>query len=723
MPDVILRDVKLLTAHDDVSNIQVEFDPDLISIKFSLNYEEYSQAVDYRFTTPEPIILQYDLKNDELVPKVFSGRDDFPRDIAHLNPEPEGAPASLCLWRQGGNSALYQQRGISEVVKTLQDWLVDASLSTLEHDGWEPYPRGGSIYLSCNIAGIQQLAIDAKNPRILKGESQNIYSNIGFVFGIGRLLPNWSRANSITKPLQEFTWDNVGGIPCFMVSSPESDSSRYPFTVKNIDDLEKYSENPSFIHLINSIKSQVDNKKTERGCIIIIAQRRPRPIISEIPGLSNDDNARHVDLTGFFVYREKTTEDTLVEVVRLQNPANTSLLASVSGIKVNNRSHIGVVGCGALGSTMVDQLARRGFDWFSLWDDDLLEAHNNARHLLNIGGFSVDGMFGGIKSIMLANHLKKINVDMEVEPYVAKFSLRSERARLLTIDHLIDVSGSDLEADWTSQPATPVTRVFISDGGRVGVLQTQSSSGLPDMLDLEAITYLSSVKNTKIKEWLGRQGSLANKMIGFGCSSATLEMPWSSIVNHGSALLPSLSRSVETPSAKIVLNFLDEEGSPTGKLDVYEESQDPFEMHSVSEVSGEPWKISLSKSVHDKIAGLRKQFLPSETAGFLLGLVNFESRRISIVFSSTGPCLEVGSTHVTLDSIDEDKEVSNIMEACNNMLLPLGTWHSHPGTNANPSSIDYSTLKEMAVPERSIPTVMLIMAEGNLKILVKYNRN
>ena len=81
-------------------------------------------------------------------------------------------------------------------------------------------------------------------------------------------------------------------------------------------------------------------------------------------------------------------------------------------------------------------------------------------------------------------------------------------------------------------------------------------------------------------------------------------------------------------------------------------------------------------------------------------------------------------TFVSLETIEQDKEAQAILKTTNEMLLPLGTWHSHPGNSAAPSQKDKSTFAEfLNCDERIIPTVMLIKANEELRIMVGLNRN
>ena len=351
-----------------------------------------------------------------------------------------------------------------------------------------------------------------------------------------------------------------------------------------------------------------------------------------------------------------------------------------------------------------------------------MEVHNNARHVLNTGNKTNDD-FIQYKTYKLKYYLGKIHKDVVVHTHIDKFSINVKSSHLVGIGHLIDASGSDLDACWSRDFSYPVTRLFISDEGRIGILQSQTRNPDVDMLDLEALMYRKSEQFPFISTWLNKQSTLSNKLIGFGCSSATLEMPWSTILNHSSGLMPSLLKRISTPAPSIMINLLDVEGNPQGVHSIYDESLDKFTKHKVAEDTGQKWRVSISDEVHQKMNSIRKAMLPTEAAGYLLGLYNFEALRISIVFASDGPCLQNRSTSVVLDSIENDKEIENIQSQCNNMLIPLGTWHSHPSTSATPSEKDFNALCEIAQDDRNVPTIMLIQADHNLEILVKYNRH
>src|SRR3954465_15642492 len=74
-----------------------------------------------------------------------------------------------------------------------------------------------------------------------------------------------------------------------------------------------------------------------------------------------------------------------------------------------------VVGCGALGSVIINTLARAGVDHLRIVDRDFLELNNLQRQVL----YDEDDVTAGLpKAIAAHQRLKKINSSITVEPIV-----------------------------------------------------------------------------------------------------------------------------------------------------------------------------------------------------------------------------------------------------------------------------------------------------------------
>lgn len=73
--------------------------------------------------------------------------------------------------------------------------------------------------------------------------------------------------------------------------------------------------------------------------------------------------------------------------------------------KYNERIHI--IGCGSVGSCMVELLARYGFTQFDLWDFDIVEGKNIANQMF------FEDQVGMAKTEAILQTLKRINADIE----------------------------------------------------------------------------------------------------------------------------------------------------------------------------------------------------------------------------------------------------------------------------------------------------------------------
>ena len=86
------------------------------------------------------------------------------------------------------------------------------------------------------------------------------------------------------------------------------------------------------------------------------------------------------------------------------------------------RSRVTVIGCGALGTSICNLLARAGVGHLRIIDRDFVEANNLQRQVL----FDEDDAAQALpKAVAAAVKLQKINSEIEVEPIISRrdFSL------------------------------------------------------------------------------------------------------------------------------------------------------------------------------------------------------------------------------------------------------------------------------------------------------------
>lgn len=98
-------------------------------------------------------------------------------------------------------------------------------------------------------------------------------------------------------------------------------------------------------------------------------------------------------------------------------------------------SHAVVVGCGALGTTIADQLARAGVGTLTLIDRDIVEWTNLQRQVLFCESDAREAI---PKAVAAANRLAKVNSQIRLRPVVADINPRSAEHLCATADVLLD---------------------------------------------------------------------------------------------------------------------------------------------------------------------------------------------------------------------------------------------------------------------------------------------
>ena len=129
-----------------------------------------------------------------------------------------------------------------------------------------------------------------------------------------------------------------------------------------------------------------------------------------------------------------------------------------------NESRVLLVGCGALGSVIADQLTRAGVGHLRLVDRDFVETSNLQRQVLYDEQDVADQM---PKAIAAANKLRRINSSIEIEPVVADV----DHTRILDLMQGCDVvlDGTDnFEVRLLLNDASLETGIPWINGGCVG---------------------------------------------------------------------------------------------------------------------------------------------------------------------------------------------------------------------------------------------------------------
>jgi proteasome lid subunit RPN8/RPN11 len=708
-----------LKQHEDVLQLDtvVESIQDLmlLDVKILLRYDpQFSKPVNSAIENPEEITLRYAVLAKRTAPRVLAVRKDFPDDLPHLNLRSgENNEKSLCLWGSGTRD-LYEHHGIARLLQVLQDWLADARDGVLSKGEWEPAPYEKQFLVHCNIGKLQKKA-DQFLGDIRKGKCA-LWKE-GRYFGVGRITKYPTNAASLNvKRLdakeRQKRKEAMGRYEhsCYLITSEARVTFSNPLRTipTSLDELISLLPQENTRKFCDFVKKR--NFEERGGLLVVFSLRRPLPMQSEVVGVATTTSS-HNELLAFWIYSENG--EMLIEQVGLISDASKELLAAVSGEK-KYYLPVNIVGCGSVGSALAVLLARSGITISRLVDPDFLLPHNNTRHECETGG-KVPYLL--LKARVLAEKIQ--NISSDYSPECTYDVLNARNFDELGSGHVIETIGSnDLESLWLSKPETPVHRILISGSGRVALLQSQNMShdlSNASLLDIEAQMYLLALHVDKIREWLLSDGVLSNRLLGFGCSSATMEMPWSTIQNHCSSLFPAVKEALNSKISGLIFNFLTEDGKPDGYLKC---DLPKFKEISCFDEMQSDWTVRLSESVEKFLFDERVESRPNEVGGFLIGLVNLEEHCISVC-AATRAVKRSSPSEVELISADEDPALINILEASGYKLGLLGTWHSHVLGTSKPSFVDFETLSDTAQSSVVGPSVMVIVAENDLTVEVR----
>jgi integrative and conjugative element protein (TIGR02256 family) len=128
----------------------------------------------------------------------------------------------------------------------------------------------------------------------------------------------------------------------------------------------------------------------------------------------------------------------------------------------------------------------------------------------------------------------------------------------------------------------------------------------------------------------------------------------------------------------------------------------------------------------DKLAGLRKQKLPNETGGVLLGHFDTAASVCSIIdIIPSPPDSEEWPTSYIRGCVGLRKRIQEVEDQTLNQIGYAGEWHSHPrGALVSPSADDLKAYKWLATRmlAETLPAIMLIIGDGKRFCLVSTSK-
>lgn len=662
---------------------------------------------------------------------VLCDREDFPRKIGHLCSGEPGCRAAPCL-ALGGIQPIYERAGIEAIMTRLRDFLRDAETGTLMMDGWEPVPFGVG----------QKLRMGQLEPRTLQ-EHALADPDAGSAVGVAINFDDDDRKqvsvfSQILEPAnvqaaigfhnEKFDRKRVA-VPWVFVWREPSAVERGPLFEdwrtggELLEGMKAIGVDHAFDATVGDLLQRgVDFRCVRpplfgRAMVVIIGVWRPAPIMNAFFGYSEDQAARSLELRAFLVWQDYDKSildaDTRIETIVGDYPPRPSLMRWVAG--ADPLPPVALLGHGALGSAIHDNLARSGMEDVLVWDKDRIHPHNLARHSARTKDVYANK---ADQAKRLTDALWHDEGKSEaIKDDIATVDIDDLKARIegrLVIDATADEQVRLRMDELRGSTEATIVRTEMYHEGRLGMTFVSPPGG-PTMSDMMLATIGLAPDDPDVAGWLNYEDRHPlgpdPLLYGFGCTSMTVHLPKHAVEQHASVACTAILG--DRSEAGILLNPLDERLRPTGSRWVPMEAFTVLRPASVDE-----WQIRVSPSAIAAMAAERTAAVPAETGGYLYGSWDPTRRVITVIHASPlPPGSEATETRLELGKAGGTLAERRLTRLARGRVYLCGTWHSHPDGSAHMSGRDDRAMTahaEKDAPDLR-PTLMIIVAQDDVQ--------
>ena len=376
----------------------------------------------------------------------------------------------------------------------------------------------------------------------------------------------------------------------------------------------------------------------------------------------------------------------------------------VSGLVTPDQEpRVVLVGVGALGSQIHENLSRMGWGLWTVVDKDTLLPHNVTRHRLgeNAVGVSKARAVAGMSHIETPHNAVETVVLADASAGETDENLS---AAYQEADLILDASTSLAVARLLASLDTGARRasLFVNPNGRDAVMLMEDVERSVTLDALEAQYYRAVLRDERLADHISKDSGIR---YGAGCREVTTRLAQDDLA-LASGLL---SRQIRTAGAGAAVAIW--RTAPDGSVIRIESP-----VARVVRCSHDGWGFVLDAGVVSRAAKYRQERLPNETGGVLIGY--FDVPRKSVYVVDALPAPTDSAEHKTafvrgFAGLREELEV--IEDRSGGQVNYIGEWHSHPdGAGVRPSADDAVLLASIADEMRmdGWPGVMMIVGEG-----------
>ena len=670
----------------------------------------------------------------------FYLRNDFPRDLPHLQPGSPTEPPRPCLIDDNQREYFFQfglvELGVFNLIHQLVLWLQHAAEGALinPEQGWEPTLRrdlsdvvvlnaeacraivdrngghrvlGARYFRSGNSASAvgrdAAVLIDVADRQVpLSRDDKNLFTSSGN--------DRHSEGNTVCCVI----WpDKLPGGDTFVARTymPET-ITNFAALVARAGELGCGRALKVFLDsLERSLRGRFYDPAVPIPVAVVLCARRPFHLIG---------SASDIELLPYVLdirpSRDRASlvaggDNEPVAPAMHRDAPNASLLRTVSGAP--EIALVAMLGCGSVGSKMAMHLARSGVTIPVVSDRSVLLPHNMARHALARPPLALS------KAQELAAELARLGQSPQVheDDLVVDLPLREKRRVLLPREagHAVNTTASLAVREALSALPAKEIRPRLAEAalfgrGCGGFLLIDGAGHNPTLSDLIGELYATATDDRLRTLLFDPAHGLTEVQIGQGCSSLTMPMTDMRLSAMTAGLTEEFVRAARAPvnEGQIILATA-AENSPAATW-----SRHPVDAFAVVDVEGaNGWTMRVSARVLSAIRADIARHPGVETGGVLIGMCSARLRAVTIVDVLPAPPDSMRSAaRFVLGTKGLRQAIRTRHAQSGATLFDVGTWHSHLA-DQGPSALDRKTAAELAA-ERPPPSALLIATPNRL---------
>lgn len=659
-------------------------------------------------------------------PKVYALREDFP-EVLHVNLESFEFPRSLCVFEEDYSELKLRWTAVG-FIETIRGWLSDTATGTL-HRIDQP---------------VETLLLGTNTPLVLPSKAFSAEEfgsltklNVSFnKFGNNFFFIAKEESNENTgQKGKSYSFVSILGSP-----QPQSKLRKTPDNLTELDDFLKTAQ----INFLKQLREEVkrlnrDDNTLESGLIVLITLPITRTSGGEIERLEvraflcveDSENAfssvRNIgeDIgiwstsdgqIGELIFFDETKNGEEIKLLML-NPCsalsrfNAPLFA---GIKERFTEKITAIGQGALGSQVFVNMVRAADGEWTLIDKDILMPHNFARH-------GACGATVGYPKTKIMAHLAN---NMIEPPHIANY-IHADILHPGKQEEIINTSLSEAQVILDCSASVAVARhlgldtesqarrisLFLNPTGTDLVLLAEDNKRNIPLDSLEMQYYRLLIENRDLQNHL--RPPIGKVRYAGGCRELSNQVSPDTVALCAAVGSLSLRQIIRQEDAAILLWRVGSDG----QVQKYSTNA---EVCVTEKING--WVVRTDEFLLNKLRRNRREKLPVETGGTLIGSYDMQRKIIYLVDALPPPAdsLEARTSFIR-GSYGLRSLVDEIKQITMGNLQNIGEWHSHPpGYSTNPSKDDKKLLRSLGdnLEQDGKPALMLIVGETDIRWFV-----